>query len=95
MKLTFGTYKEPDKVLVTDFSTYKECWDAIDKYLEEKHYRSDGYMRIVGLEDHKVMIDFGSWHEFFFIDASYEEFENLRNEDAKLRGDDPTRGRQL
>ena len=77
VKLTFGTYVEPDKVLVTEFSTYKDCWDAIRKYLK-KHHRHADYARIVGLEDNQTMIDFGSWSEFFFINTSFEQFQALR-----------------
>jgi hypothetical protein len=93
MKLTFGTYDKHD-TLVTEFTTFKECWDAVNEYLEKRKYYQSAYDRIVGLSDKETMIDFGSWTEFFFIDASFEEFMALREEEAKLRGEDPNRGRK-
>ena len=93
MKLTFGTYDKHD-TLVTEFTTYRECWNAINKYLENNNYRSDGYRRTVGLSDKETMIDFGSWTKFFFIDASFEEFRALQEEEARLRGEDLNRGRK-
>ena len=93
MKLTFGTHNKHD-TLVTEFTTFKECWDAINRYLENNNHRNDSYRRIVGLSDKEIMIDFGSWTEFFFIDASFEEFMALQKEEVKLRGEDPNRGRK-
>lgn len=93
MKLTFGTHNKHD-TLVAEFTTFKECWDAVNKYLEENKYRHSGYDRIVGLSDKEIMIDFGSWTEFFFIDTSFDEFMALREEEAKLRGEDPNRERK-
>lgn len=93
MKLTFGTH-DKHNTLVTEFTTFEECWDAVNKYLEDNNYKSGGYDRIVGLSDKEIMIDFGSWTKFFFIDASFDEFMALRKEEAKLRGEDPNRGRE-
>lgn len=94
MKLTFGTHNKHD-TLVTEFTTFKECRDAINKYLEENKYSHSGYDRIVGLSNKETMIDFGSWTEFFYIDASFEEFMALRDKDIELKGDDPRKGRKL
>ena len=93
MKLTFGTHDKHD-TLVTEFTTFKECWDAVNKYLEDNNYKSGGYDRVVGLSDKEIMIDFGSWTEFFFIDTSFDKFMALQKEEAKLRGEDPNRGRK-
>lgn len=76
MKLTFGTHQEPDKVLVTECSTWKEMWDAVDDFLKKRNIASN-YSRLVELDDNSVMLDYGSWSQFFFVDLSFKELMKL------------------
>lgn len=38
----------------------------IDNYIEEHRLPKPPYMRFVGLEKHKTMIDYGSYTNFFY-----------------------------
>lgn len=61
-----------DRLIGTSEKDIKEVQKIVDKFLEEKGIHS-GYMRYVGLDNNKLMIDYGSWSNFFYVDCPYKE----------------------
>ena len=58
--------KGNQKTFLTQKDTYKECCEFIQQKLKEYHAVSY-YSRLQMIEDDAVMIDFGSWSDFFII----------------------------
>lgn len=72
------TFKNPNGKIETigEVSTKKELYDAIHRRLNTEPFDIP-YFRIVGLTDNSIMIDYGSHISFFYLDASYENYEKL------------------
>ena len=77
----FGTTPEINRV-IGEADTVKECHQIIMKFLDEHDYKS--YYQRMWVEDGKVVVDVGSWSEFFWISRSdgssmaFEEINCLR-----------------
>lgn len=61
-----------ERLIGTSEKDIKEAGKIIDKFLKEKGIISD-YMRYVGLDNGQLMVDYGSWSNFFYIDCPFEE----------------------
>ena len=73
----FG-YKLDENRVIGEAETVKECHQIIMKFLDDHNYKS--YYQRMWVEDKKVIIDVGSWSEFFWIshsDGSSMEFEEI------------------
>ena len=57
-----------------NFSSREEIFDAIDKRLNVTDKFNSPYLRIVEQDNHRVMLDYGSYTSFFYVDTSYDEF---------------------
>ncbi len=62
MKLTFHTNKE---IHISDPDTWEELMNDVNEYLKKKKYKS--YYRRYWFEENKLVIDFGSHSEFFYV----------------------------
>ena len=77
----FGTRLEKSRI-IGKVETIKECHQIIMKFLNDHNYKSR-YQRM-WVEDGKVIVDVGSWSEFFWISRSdgssmaFEEINCLR-----------------
>ena len=63
----FGTSREKSRV-IGKADTIKDCHQIIMNFLDYYNYKSR-YQRM-WLEYGKIIIDFGSWSEFFWISRS-------------------------
>ena len=73
----FGNNLDGSRI-IGDAETIKECHQIIMKFLDEHDYKS--YYQRMWIEDNKVIIDVGSWSEFFWIshsDGSSVAFEEI------------------
>ena len=73
----FGTRLGKSRI-IGDAETIKECHQIIMKFLDDHNYKS--YYQRMWIENNKVMIDGGSWSEFFWIshsDGSSMAFEEI------------------
>ena len=73
----FGQKLDKSRV-IGEADTVKECHQIIMKFLEDRNYKS--YYQRMWVENKKVIIDVGSWSEFFWIshsDGSSMEFEEI------------------
>ena len=77
----FGTRLGKSRI-IGEADTIKECHQIIMKFLDDHNYKS--YYQRIGIENNKVIIDVGSWSEFFWISRSdgssmaFEEINCLR-----------------
>ena len=77
MKLYFQNSRGVER-LVAEPSNREEVVKEINKFLDDHNYKS--YYQRMWVEDKKVIIDVGSWSEFFWIshsDGSSMEFEEI------------------
>ena len=73
----FGQKLDESRV-IGEADTVKECHQIIMKFLDDHNYKS--YYQRMWVEDKKVIIDVGSWSEFFWIshsDGSSMVFEEI------------------
>ena len=73
----FGQKLDESRV-IGDADTVKECYQIIMKFLDDHNYKS--YYQRMWVEDGKVVVDVGSWSEFFWIsraDCSSMAFEEI------------------
>ena len=73
----FGTRLEKSRI-IGNAETIKECHQIIMKFLNDHNYKS--YYQRMWVEDGKVVVDVGSWSEFFWIsraDGSSMAFEEI------------------
>ena len=61
--------------ILGDYKTIEECLAHMRQFLEEHNFTSY-YTRTIRCPDGKIMLDVGSWSEFFYI----EVLENEDNE---------------
>ena len=77
----FGTTSKINRV-IGEADTIKRCHQIIMKFLDEHDYKS--YYQRMWIEDGKMVVDVGSWSEFFWISRSdgsnmaFEEINCLR-----------------
>ena len=77
----FGTRLGKSRI-IGEADTIKECHQIIMKFLDNHNYKS--YYQRIWIENNKVIIDVGSWSEFFWISRSdgssmaFEEINCLR-----------------
>lgn len=55
-----------ERRVLAEVADEKEMWKELFKFLEDHDYKSY-YQRLCGAGD-EMMIDVGSWSEFFYID---------------------------
>ena len=73
----FGTRLEKSRI-IGGADTIKECHQIIMKFLDDHDYKS--YYQRMWVEGGKVVVDVGSWSEFFWIshsDGSSMAFEEI------------------
>ena len=72
MKLYFENSQGKER-LIAECETVKDVGKEIQKFLDDHNYKSY-YWRSWGDEE-RVMIDVGSWSEFFLVDGiTHEEY---------------------
>lgn len=65
MKVYYGTNK--GRVLVGEANSAKDCSKLINKFIEERKLYNTPYRRY-WVENDEVVIDYGSYISFFYID---------------------------
>lgn len=66
MKLYFKNSKNEER-LIAEPSSYREAFDAINKFLADHNYKSY-YTRLhVNRDEHWIWFDVGSHSEFFYL----------------------------
>lgn len=73
MKLTYKN-SHGDIEELGNFSSREEVFNAIDKRLNITDEFNSPYLRVVGLDDNRIMFDYGSYTSFFYVDTSFDEF---------------------
>lgn len=73
MKLTFEN-NQGKLEDIGEFSSRQEVFKAIDKHLHITDPFNSPYLRIVGVGDNLIMLDYGSHTSFFYVDTSWEDF---------------------
>lgn len=73
MQLTFKN-TQGDIEELGNFSSREEVFNAIDKRLNVTDKFNSPYLRVVGLDNNRIMFDYGSYTSFFYVDTSFDEF---------------------
>lgn len=72
MKLLFQDSQGEERV-VAEVNSFAEANEEMDKFMEERNFKS--YYKRVWDKNGRVIIDSGSWYEYFILEPySMEEF---------------------
>lgn len=69
MKLYFN-----DRLIAKDLKNLEEIESVMDDFMKKSHINSSGYIRWVGLNNKRTMVDYGSYTNFFYVDADIDSF---------------------
>lgn len=66
MKLLFQS-SDGNERLIAEVGSFAEANDEMDKFMEERNFKS--YYKRVWDESGRLKVDVGSWSEFFFVEG--------------------------